>query len=191
MNQVNYGIGQGIFDPRAAELTNSYVTIGQVTLHKLQLKKGALDKFRLPVDVLEGMFLWNHAFYCSSAHVCPGHLGKFTLSLHWMNLGNQPVEVIIEDVYLLVVPSRQGDEDPEEEENRIQAAKMERLENAELLHMRGQTVVSEGTKFRLSFYKASLMHYRGLSKVSGLAVLSYNQNRKQPSSYREECPHPL
>ena len=57
MNQVNYGIGQGSFEPRAAELTNSYVTIGQVTLHKLQLKKGALDKFRLPVDVLEGMFL--------------------------------------------------------------------------------------------------------------------------------------
>ena len=108
-----------------------------------------------------------------------------------MNLGNQPVEVIIEDVYLLVVPSPQGDEDPEEEENRIQAAKMERLENAELLHMRGQTVVSEGTEFPSSSYKAYLIHYRGLPKVSGLVVFSYNQNRKQPSGHREECPHPL
>lgn len=55
-----------------------------------------------------------------------------------MNLGNQPVEVLIEDVYLLVVPSPQANVDPQEEENRAQATKAERLENAELLHMRGQ-----------------------------------------------------
>ncbi|KAJ7783787.1 vacuolar protein sorting-associated protein 13 [Mycena maculata] len=110
MNQVNYGIGQG-----------------QLTLRNLRLKKGALDKFRLPVDVLEG------------------HLGKFTLSLHWMNLGNQPVEVMVEDVYLLVVPSPQSNDDPEEEEKRAQAAKAERLENAELLHMRGQAESTDDT----------------------------------------------
>ncbi|KAG2159854.1 vacuolar protein sorting-associated protein 13 [Suillus bovinus] len=104
MNQVNYGIGQG----------------SQLTLRNLRLKKGALDKFRLPVDVLEG------------------HLGTFTLSLHWMNLGNQPVEILIEDVYMLVVPSPQTNIDPEEETRRALAAKLERLENAELLHMRGQ-----------------------------------------------------
>lgn len=108
MNQVNYGIGQG-----------------QLTLRNLRLKKGALDKFRLPVDVLEG------------------HLGTFTLSLHWMNLGNQPVEILIEDVYLLVVPSPQTNIDPEEERQRAQAAKLERLENAELLHMRGAEVSLE------------------------------------------------
>jgi len=103
LDQVNYGIGQG-----------------QLTLRKLRLKKGALDKFRLPVDVLEG------------------HLGTFTLSLYWRNLGNQPVEILIEDVYLLVVPSPQTSVDPEEEANRVQAAKVERLENAELLYIRGQ-----------------------------------------------------
>ncbi|KAJ4486135.1 vacuolar protein sorting-associated protein 13 [Lentinula aciculospora] len=96
------------------------LVVGQLTLRKLQLKKGALDKFRLPVDVLEG------------------HLGEFTLSLHWMNLGNQPVEVLIKDVYLLVVPSTQSAYNPQQEEERAQAAKLERLENAELLHMRGQ-----------------------------------------------------
>ena len=74
-----------------------------------------------------------------------GHLGKFTLSLHWMNLGNQPVEVLIEDVYLLVTPSPQGEEDPEDEANRAHAAKMERLENAELLHMRSQSEVATGS----------------------------------------------
>jgi vacuolar protein sorting-associated protein 13A/C len=73
-----------------------------------------------------------------------GHLGKFTLSLHWMNLGNQPVEILIEDVYLLVTPSPQGEEDPEDEANRAHAAKMERLENAELLHMGGQSEVAAG-----------------------------------------------
>jgi vacuolar protein sorting-associated protein 13A/C len=76
--------------------------------------------------------------------IVPGHLGKFTLSLHWMNLGNQPVEILIEDVYLLVVPSPQANVDPEEEEQRAQAAKAERLENAELLHMRGQAETSSG-----------------------------------------------
>jgi len=80
----------------------------------------------------------------------PGHLGKFTLSLHWMNLGNQPVEVLIEDVYLLVTPSPQGEEDPEDEANRAHAAKMERLENAELLHMRSQSEVVTGSLTSLS-----------------------------------------
>ncbi|KAF7791866.1 hypothetical protein EIP86_002890 [Pleurotus ostreatoroseus] len=67
-----------------------------------------------------------------------GHLGKFTLSLHWMNLGNQPVEILIEDVYLLVVPSSESTYDAAEEERRLQAAKAERLQNAELLHIQGQ-----------------------------------------------------
>ncbi|KAF9459895.1 vacuolar protein sorting-associated protein 13 [Collybia nuda] len=107
-NQVNYGIGQG-----------------QLTLRHLRLKKGALDKFRLPVDVLEG------------------HLGKFTLSLHWLNLGNQPVEILIEDVYLLIVPSPQTNSDPQEEEERAYTAKAERLENAELLHMRDHPETSD------------------------------------------------
>ena len=73
-----------------------------------------------------------------------GHLGKLSLSLHWMNLGNQPVEVLVEDVYLLVVPSSESTYDPEEEERRSQAAKFERLENAELLSVRTQSDMSQG-----------------------------------------------
>ena len=61
-----------------------------------------------------------------------------------MNLGNQPVEILIENVYLLVVPSPLSSVDPEEEEQRAQAAKAERLESAELLHMRDQTEISTG-----------------------------------------------
>ena len=42
-------------------------------------------------------------------------------------------------MYLLVVPSPQTSVDPEEDANRAQAAKVERLENAELLHIREQS----------------------------------------------------
>lgn len=66
-----------------------------------------------------------------------------------MNLGNQPVEILIEDIYLLVVPSPQSNVDPEEEQRRAQAAKAERLENAELLHMRGQAETSATGKHRI------------------------------------------
>ena len=113
-----------------------WLSLGQLTLRKLRLKKGALDKFRLPVDVIEGK-TWTSEKE-SSAEALSGHLGTFTLSLHWLNLGNQPVEILIEDVYMLVIPSPQTNVDPEEEERRAQAAKAERLENAELLHLRGQ-----------------------------------------------------
>ena len=42
---------------QCARIACIYVpTAGQLTLHKLRLKKGALDKFRLPVDVVEGHF---------------------------------------------------------------------------------------------------------------------------------------
>ncbi len=61
-----------------------------------------------------------------------------------MNLGNQPVEVLVEDVYLLVVPSSESTYNPEEEERRAQAAKFERLENAELLHVQARTDVAQG-----------------------------------------------
>jgi vacuolar protein sorting-associated protein 13A/C len=56
--------------------------------------------------------------------------------LHWLNLGNQPVQVLIEDVYLLVVPRKEDVEDPEELERRMQQVKLERLRNAEELQMR-------------------------------------------------------
>ena len=61
-----------------------------------------------------------------------------------MNLGNQPVEILVEDVYLLVTPSPQTSTNPEEDEARAQSAKAERLENAELLHVRGQTEGQSG-----------------------------------------------
>jgi N-terminal region of Chorein or VPS13 len=62
------------------------------------------------------------------------------LSLHWLNLGNQPVQVLIEDLYILVVPRKEDDQDPNELERRIQEVKLERLRNAEVLQMRAADV---------------------------------------------------
>ncbi|CAE6488407.1 unnamed protein product [Rhizoctonia solani] len=93
---------------------------GQLSLRGLKLKKGALDKFRLPVDVLEG------------------YVGTFTLTIPWQNITGRPVEVYIEDVYLLAVPAAESAFDPAEDEERKQATKQERLNAADLVRVRGQ-----------------------------------------------------
>lgn len=69
-----------------------------------------------------------------------------------MNLGNRPVEILIEDVYLLVVPTPTTQSDPEEEEERAQAAKAERLENAELLHIQTQPAEMQGIARFLDYH---------------------------------------
>lgn len=74
-------------------------------------------------------------------------MGKFSLSLHWLNLGNQPVQVLIEDLYILVVPRKEDDQDPNELERRIQEAKLERLQNAEVFHAQAAGV--KGVNFCL------------------------------------------
>lgn len=132
-------------------------------MRKLRLKKGALDKFQLPVDVLEGKGLACEVGLCAENYL--GHLGTFTLSLHWMNLGNQPVEILIEDVYLLVVPTAASHANPEEEERRAQAAKAERLENAELLHMQGQTAEIRGTSYSPGSGDSILMAFQNRHKL--------------------------
>ncbi|EJU02006.1 hypothetical protein DACRYDRAFT_22408 [Dacryopinax primogenitus] len=91
---------------------------GEVKLRNLKLKREALDKFRLPVDVVEG------------------YLGEFRLSVPWNNLRGKPVAVAIENVYLIAVPAAESKVDPEKDERREQAAKQEKLENAELLRLR-------------------------------------------------------
>ncbi|KAF8516153.1 hypothetical protein BU17DRAFT_51124 [Hysterangium stoloniferum] len=112
-----------------SEGLNYGLTSGQLTLTHLKLRRSALDKFRLPVDVLEG------------------HLGRLTLSIPWTALGSKPVEVLIEDIYLLVSPSSNTKSDPEEDERRAQAVKAEKLKSSELFQMKGQT---EGTSGKFS-----------------------------------------
>jgi len=85
-------------------------------------------------------------------------LGKFSLSLHWLNLGNQPVQVLIEDLYILVVPRKEDDQDPDELERRIQEVKLERLRNAEVLQMRAADV--KGMNFCLHMIATNSMAFK-------------------------------
>jgi hypothetical protein len=87
-----------------------------------------------------------------------GHLGKFSLSLHWLNLGNQPVQVLIEDLYILVVPRKEGDQDPNELERRIQEAKLERLQNAEVFQAQAASV--KGMNFCLHMIATDSRPYK-------------------------------
>jgi vacuolar protein sorting-associated protein 13A/C len=82
------------------------ISTGQLSLRGLKLKKGALDKFRLPVDVLEGMP--NLVVLAKLLTPPPGYVGTFTLTIPWQNITGRPVEVYIEDVYLLAVPAAES-----------------------------------------------------------------------------------
>ncbi|KAI8333584.1 hypothetical protein BC941DRAFT_504565 [Chlamydoabsidia padenii] len=88
---------------------------GEVNLHNLKLRKDALDKLKLPIDVVEG------------------YLGELTLSIPWSNLKTKPVKVHIRNVYLLAAPKTETSVNFEDEEERAQKQKQQRLQKAELL----------------------------------------------------------
>ncbi|KAK9707772.1 Vacuolar protein sorting-associated protein 13, partial [Basidiobolus ranarum] len=88
---------------------------GDVKLRNLKLKREALDKFHLPINVIEG------------------YLGELTCKIPWHNLKSQPVRVYINNVYLLATPKGESAYSQEEEERREQALKQERLETIGLL----------------------------------------------------------
>ena len=101
-----------------------------------------------------------------------------------MNLGNQPVEILIEDVYLLVVPSPQTSANPEEDEQRAQAVKQERLESAELLHVRSQESQAGETSCWGSYTKYILTFIqeirRNLKVSSNLSLPKLSTMSKSP-----------
>lgn len=71
-------------------------------MKNLKLKKEAIDKLNLPIEVFEG----NSAEirnYCSSVGLL-GHLGSLELRIPWANLKTHPVRVLIGDLYILAGP---------------------------------------------------------------------------------------
>lgn len=88
--------------------------LGNVVLTDLKLKKEALDKLNLPIEVFHG------------------HLGRLELHIPWRNLKSEPVSVIVEELFLLAGPRAETTFDAELEEERAQRAKQERLDTAEL-----------------------------------------------------------
>ncbi|RKP26494.1 hypothetical protein SYNPS1DRAFT_27818 [Syncephalis pseudoplumigaleata] len=98
---------------------------GDVTLNNLRLKKEALDRFNLPVDIKEG------------------YLGSLVLKIPWSNLKGQPVQVIVKDVYLLATPHVSTTYNEEEETKKAFQQKMSRLETAEMLQPKASTQSQE------------------------------------------------
>ena len=112
---------------------------GDVKLQGLELRREALDQLKLPLNVVEG------------------HLGALTLKIPWSNLRGQPVQVYIEDVFVLAAPKEDAEWDDDEEERRRQAVKIEKLDSAELLKERNQEGLSQEEQQKNQSFTDSLV----------------------------------
>jgi vacuolar protein sorting-associated protein 13A/C len=86
---------------------------GNLQFHSLHLKKSLLERFGLPVEIVAG------------------DIGTLSITIPWHSLKSSPVQVNIDDVYVLARARPQGKIDPEEDERIDQATKQERLKRAE------------------------------------------------------------
>ncbi|KAJ1549196.1 hypothetical protein HK405_008107 [Cladochytrium tenue] len=111
---LNKVLGDYVGNLEAKQL-NVAIWEGAVVLQNLRLRREALDKFNLPVDVLEG------------------YLGELTINIPWNDLKNKPVQIFINNVYVLATPKADADYDPDLEEERLNRVKMEKIEALELL----------------------------------------------------------
>jgi len=114
---LNKFLGQYIsnFNPKQLKVG---IWSGDVRLDNLHLKREALDAFDLPINVVHG------------------HLGVLTLKIPWSNLGGAPVQITIEDVFLLAAPKEESKYDADEEERRRQDVKRGKLVDDEILAAR-------------------------------------------------------
>jgi vacuolar protein sorting-associated protein 13A/C len=124
------------FDPKQL---NVGIWSGDVKLRDLELRREALDQLKLPINVVEG------------------HLGQLTLKIPWSNLRGQPVQVYIEDVFVLAAPKEDAEWDEEEEERRKQAVKIEKLDSAEILKDRNQDGLSQEEQKKSQSFTESLV----------------------------------
>ncbi|XP_040305188.1 intermembrane lipid transfer protein VPS13A [Herpailurus yagouaroundi] len=86
---------------------------GAVALKNLEIKENALSQLDVPFKVKVG------------------HIGNLNLTIPWKNLYTQPVEAVLEDIYLLIVPSSQIKYDPVKEEKQLLEAKQYELKRIE------------------------------------------------------------
>jgi vacuolar protein sorting-associated protein 13A/C len=124
------------FDPKQL---NVGIWSGDVKLRDLELRREALDQLKLPINVVEG------------------HLGQLTVKIPWSNLRGQPVQVYIEDVFVLAAPKEDAEWDEEEEERRRQAVKIEKLDSAEMLKDRNTEGMSQEEQQKSQSFTDSLV----------------------------------
>lgn len=104
--QLNVGIWSGNWSLQINVDTHiPYLyTAGEVSLRGLKLKKEALEKFNLPLEVVGGTLPFTGNFSRSQ-----GYLGELALTIPWHNLKNKPVQVKMSNLYLLTRPYAQTD----------------------------------------------------------------------------------
>lgn len=76
-------------------------------MRDLKLRREALDKFNLPVDVLEGKHAARRYERVDSDTIA-GYLGELTLTIPWNNLRGKPVVIHVKDAYVLAVPRNES-----------------------------------------------------------------------------------
>ncbi|AET41679.1 membrane morphogenesis protein VPS13 Ecym_8410 [Eremothecium cymbalariae DBVPG len=113
------------FDPKQL---NVGIWSGDVKLRNLKLRKESLDALNLPIDVLFGF------------------LGDLTLSVPWSNLKNEPVKIIIEDVYMLCAPGDIVNVDTEEQAERDFRVKLQKLARLEMINQSKHEAENESSK---------------------------------------------
>nr|XP_033782936.1 vacuolar protein sorting-associated protein 13A isoform X2 [Geotrypetes seraphini] len=86
---------------------------GAVVLKKLEIKENALSQLDVPFKVKAG------------------HIGNLDLKIPWKNLYTQPVEAVLDGVYLLIVPIASIKYDAEKEEKQFVEARQRELQRIE------------------------------------------------------------
>ncbi|XP_022429176.2 vacuolar protein sorting-associated protein 13A isoform X1 [Delphinapterus leucas] len=92
---------------------NLGIWAGAVALKNLEIKENALSQLDVPFKIKVG------------------HIGNLSLLIPWKNLYTQPVEALLEDIYLLIVPSSRIKYDPLKEEKQLFEAKQQELKRIE------------------------------------------------------------
>ncbi|XP_071436909.1 intermembrane lipid transfer protein VPS13A isoform X1 [Pithys albifrons albifrons] len=86
---------------------------GAVALKNLEIKENALSQLDVPFKVKAG------------------HIGQLNLQIPWQNLYTQPVEAVLDGVYLLIVPTASIKYDPEKEARQFLEARQRELQRIE------------------------------------------------------------
>lgn len=137
-NILNRTLGAYVenFDPNQL---NIGIWSGDVTLSNLKLKPESLDKLDLPINLK-----------------C-GHLANLTMQIPWSNLKSKPVKIQIEDCYILATAKLQNSKAYEDEDDRLQRIKRQKLDNLELLSSQSNDSLDESDQLKNQSFTESLI----------------------------------
>ncbi|KAI5278319.1 Vacuolar Protein Sorting-Associated Protein 13A [Manis pentadactyla] len=109
---LNRFLGDYVVNVDTSQLTLG-IWGGAVALKNLEIKENALSQLDVPFKIKVG------------------HIGNLSLKIPWKNLYTQPVEAVLEDIYLLIVPSSIIKYDCLKEEKQLLEAKQQELKRIE------------------------------------------------------------